>query len=300
MKKRKLLWTGLLLAALYLLMIFLLVAAESAAADANITDLPSAFWYSLTTLTTVGYGDVYPVTAAGKIIGAVFQVLSIGLLAFLIGAAVEILRGRLFPMLRLRFRLKREWYVFSSCGTASAALAASLEKEMKDPVILFLRSGGSEKPPVGMSVNVSPETLLRVKKDAVTVETEAVNFIPTLGKTLVTGPEGDEDNADAVLFLAAGNRLTNPSVVNTPDKQSSYMKGFRAFFQLKGDAAMSNLRAYSIDFGDGEATEIVEVDGGQLAVDSDDSWYDLQGRKLDGEPTTKGVYIKNGKKVVVN
>ena len=166
MKKRKLLWTGLLLAALYLLMIFLLVAAESAAADANITDLPSAFWYSLTTLTTVGYGDTYPVTAAGRIIGVVFQLLSVGMLAFLIGAAVEILRGRLFPMLRLRFRLKREWYVFSSCGTASAALAASLEKEMKDPVILFLRSGGSEKPPVGMSVNVSPETLLRVKKDA--------------------------------------------------------------------------------------------------------------------------------------
>ena len=166
MKKRKLLWTGLLLAALYLLMIFLLMAAESAAADANITDLSSAFWYSLTTLTTVGYGDTYPVTAAGRIIGVVFQLLSVGMLAFLIGAAVEILRGRLFPMLRLRFRLKREWYVFSSWGTASAALAASLEKEMKDPVILFLRSGGSEKPPVGMSVNVSPETLLRVKKDA--------------------------------------------------------------------------------------------------------------------------------------
>ena len=90
MKKRKLLWTGLLLAALYLLMIFLLVAAESAAADANITDLPSAFWYSLTTLTTVGYGDTYPVTEAGRIIGVVFQLLSVGMLAFLIGAAVEI------------------------------------------------------------------------------------------------------------------------------------------------------------------------------------------------------------------
>ncbi len=34
-------------------------------------------------------------------------------------------------------------------------------------------------------------------------------------------------------------------------------------------------------------------------VISDDSWYDLSGRKLDGEPTAKGVYIKDGKKVVV-
>lgn len=139
-----------------------------------------------------------------------------------------------------------------------------------------------------------------VKKEAVTIETDAVNFIPTLGKTLVTGPAGDEDNPDAVLFLVTGNKLANPTTVNTPDKQSSYMKGFRAFFQLKGEAAMSNLRLYSIDFGDGEMTEIVGVDSGELTVDSDASWYDLQGRKLDGEPTTKGVYIKNGKKVVVN
>jgi hypothetical protein len=28
-------------------------------------------------------------------------------------------------------------------------------------------------------------------------------------------------------------------------------------------------------------------------------WYDLNGRKLDGKPTKKGVYIQNGKKVVV-
>jgi hypothetical protein len=30
-----------------------------------------------------------------------------------------------------------------------------------------------------------------------------------------------------------------------------------------------------------------------------DGWYDLQGRRLEAAPTTKGVYLKNGKKVVV-
>jgi hypothetical protein len=54
-----------------------------------------------------------------------------------------------------------------------------------------------------------------------------------------------------------------------------------------------------IVFDNDETTEIEEVDSGQLTVDSDDSWYDLQGRKLDGQPTTKGVYIWKGKKVVV-
>jgi hypothetical protein len=29
-----------------------------------------------------------------------------------------------------------------------------------------------------------------------------------------------------------------------------------------------------------------------------DNWYDLNGRKLNAKPTRKGVYIKNGQKVV--
>jgi hypothetical protein len=30
-----------------------------------------------------------------------------------------------------------------------------------------------------------------------------------------------------------------------------------------------------------------------------DEWYDLQGRKLNGQPTVKGVYINGGKKVMI-
>ncbi|MDR3305374.1 MAG: ion transporter [Clostridiales Family XIII bacterium] len=41
----------------------------------------SAMWWSVATLTTVGYGDIYPVTIAGKIISAVIALLGIGLVA---------------------------------------------------------------------------------------------------------------------------------------------------------------------------------------------------------------------------
>lgn len=41
----------------------------------------SGFWWAIATLTTVGYGDIYPVTIAGRILGSVIALLGIGLVA---------------------------------------------------------------------------------------------------------------------------------------------------------------------------------------------------------------------------
>jgi len=41
----------------------------------------SSFWWALSTLTTVGYGDIYPITTLGKIISAFVSVLGIGIVA---------------------------------------------------------------------------------------------------------------------------------------------------------------------------------------------------------------------------
>lgn len=41
----------------------------------------SALWWSVATLTTVGYGDIYPITVGGKILSAVMALLGIGLIA---------------------------------------------------------------------------------------------------------------------------------------------------------------------------------------------------------------------------
>lgn len=41
----------------------------------------SGFWWSVSTLLTVGYGDIYPVTAAGQIIGIVITFLGVGMVA---------------------------------------------------------------------------------------------------------------------------------------------------------------------------------------------------------------------------
>lgn len=86
-----------------------------------------ALWYSLVTLTTVGYGDLTPVTVPGRIVGAVFLVLSTGVLALLFSLAYSLLTGRLFPHLRLWWNRGKKWYMFYPDNEASRILAGAFD-----------------------------------------------------------------------------------------------------------------------------------------------------------------------------
>ncbi|MEU4570500.1 potassium channel family protein [Micromonospora sp. NPDC023956] len=60
--------------------------AERLAADANITSFDEALWWATVTITTVGYGDHYPVTAAGKLVALGLMIGGIGLIGFVTGS----------------------------------------------------------------------------------------------------------------------------------------------------------------------------------------------------------------------
>ena len=64
---------------------------ESPNEDAQITNLIDAFWWASATVTTVGYGDVVPVTDAGRILGIVLMFVGISI----IGAFISALGARL-------------------------------------------------------------------------------------------------------------------------------------------------------------------------------------------------------------
>ncbi len=79
----------LLAIGVYLLLLLGLAAAERGAHGAQINSLPDALWYSIVTLTTVGYGDAYPVTPVGRAIGYTFVLGSLGVLGLLISRITE-------------------------------------------------------------------------------------------------------------------------------------------------------------------------------------------------------------------
>lgn len=80
---------------LYIVLILGLVQAEKGNANANIKSLSDGFWYSVVTLTTVGYGDFYPITSIGKAIGLIVIFSSLGVLGFLIGNFTNIIQNRM-------------------------------------------------------------------------------------------------------------------------------------------------------------------------------------------------------------
>jgi voltage-gated potassium channel len=71
---------------------------ENEAQPDKFSSIPGALWWSVVTLTTVGYGDAYPVTGAGKFFASVVAILGIGMFALptgILGASfVEEIRRR--------------------------------------------------------------------------------------------------------------------------------------------------------------------------------------------------------------
>ena len=59
----------------------LMFFAENEAQPDKFANIPQAMWWSIITLTTVGYGDVFPVTVAGRLLAGVIAILGIGLFA---------------------------------------------------------------------------------------------------------------------------------------------------------------------------------------------------------------------------
>lgn len=73
--------------AIFIIMFALAIySVESPEPGAMIRDLPTAYWWTFTTLATVGYGDVYPITGIGRVIAVVVMLYGVGMVAVATGA----------------------------------------------------------------------------------------------------------------------------------------------------------------------------------------------------------------------
>ena len=117
-----------------------------------------------------------------------------------------------------------------------------------------------------------------IKKNTLTIETGYADFIPVVNTTAL------ENGNKNILFLSANNTLLYPST------NSGKMKGFRAYFYMKGEANNAKL-SFIVD---NETTGVKTVLNKNM---HSDRVYDLQGRMVNHP--TKGFYIVNGKKLMI-
>jgi voltage-gated potassium channel len=101
MRRRELTALAIVGALTILISATLVFSTEHEAQPNAFTCMPDALWWALSTLTTVGYGDIYPITPLGRICASLIMILGIGLVALptgLVGSAFyELTQHRTCP-----------------------------------------------------------------------------------------------------------------------------------------------------------------------------------------------------------
>ena len=118
------------------------------------------------------------------------------------------------------------------------------------------------------------------------------------GKSLKWGLETDgvTENADMKYKWLDPSRDTEGAWVR-PKNNAHQLSPMEAYLQLAADA--SGARIFVEDFENG-TTAIKSLSADQInGLKTSDGWYTIDGIKLQSAPTEKGVYINNGKKVVL-
>jgi hypothetical protein len=181
-------------------------------------------------------------------------------------------------------------------GTLTLNFSTTSETTLTAGKPYIVRWASKESPaenlvnPVFTGVTVSTATA--------NVETDCVDFIGILSPTVLYEDGAEKTN----LYMGSANKLYYPTV------EGFKLNACRGYFKLKGVVVNGNgnenaVRSFDINFGD-DATGIVEMrdEKGEMRNGygyEDGEWYTVDGRRLDGKPVRRGLYIHNGRKVVV-
>jgi len=109
---------------------------------ANITNLGDAFWWTMVTITTVGYGEYYPVTIAGRIVAVFIMLSGIGIFALFVSTFAQ---RRLQQPIESRSKSKTEQpslLVYETKTTIKSKIEVieKLTDEDFDTLIIMLKS----------------------------------------------------------------------------------------------------------------------------------------------------------------
>lgn len=118
-------------------LLYLLTITEQQRPDATIRTPLDAFWYFIATITTVGYGDVSPVSPFGKILGVFFILLSCGFISVLITSTIRFMNGSFILKMKLALSQVDKWYIFNEYNEEADLLARNLWNLKENSGVIF-------------------------------------------------------------------------------------------------------------------------------------------------------------------
>ena len=168
-----------------------------------------------------------------------------------------------------------ELYTITAVENGEAVLSNPSDVMPKNTPFLMKNNTNEEKTFVLVTCN-DPDL-------AITVADE---FIGTLTAKEFT----EDDMATAEFYVCNGLEFIKVRGAGRLAPKKAYLK-------VNGNNAPLSIPFRRSIGGEGEGTTSID----NLNVnDNEATWYDLNGRRLQGKPSQKGIYIKNGKKVVVH
>ena len=156
------------------------------------------------------------------------------------------------------------------------------------PYIIKWENGDNIVNPVFTDVTISEPDGLTISKAG-----DNVKFIGYYD-ALRLDPENDTEDFGAadvpnIYYMTSGNTLKHTGVART-------LKACRAYFKFSTEV-MKRIQQFVLDFG-GDVTTGISLTPNP-STNGEGSWYTVDGKKLDQQPTRKGLYIHNGNKVVI-
>lgn len=107
----------------------LVVPLEAGKPGAKINNLGDSLWWSVSTITLVGYGDVVPVTFEGRILGIFLQIIGVIMISSFIGSLV------------VQLHRKRDNYEWERISYKLDQISKDVEETKKKADFMILQSG---------------------------------------------------------------------------------------------------------------------------------------------------------------
>jgi voltage-gated potassium channel len=107
----------------------MVVPLESGKPGAKIHDLEDSMWWTVSTITSVGYGDVVPVTFEGRALGVVLQVIGVVMTSSVIGSLV------------VQLHRKRDNYEWDRISKKLDQISEAVEETKKKTDFIILQRG---------------------------------------------------------------------------------------------------------------------------------------------------------------